>query len=55
MEVVISLDKAQAAHVELGEPFCMKARSQPFGVFEVQVQRIAPRAETGDAQSQVNI
>ena len=33
----------------------MKARSLPFEVFGVEVERIAPLAAKGDFQSQVNI
>ena len=55
LEVVIAIDEDQAANVELGQQVELKARSQPFDVFEVKVERIAPRAETGDVQSKVHI
>ena len=55
LEIVIALDEDQAAKVQPGQRVRLKARSQPFDVFEVQVQRIAPRAAKGDVQSHVNV
>jgi len=55
LQIVISLPEDQAARVEPGQQVCLKARSLPFEVFEVEVERIAPRAVTGDVQSNVNI
>ena len=55
LEVVIALDEDQAARVRPGQRVRLKARSLPFEVFAVQVDRLAPRAARGDAQSQVNV
>ena len=55
LEVVIALDEDQAARVSPGQTVRMKARSLPFEVFEVEVERIDPRADKGDVQSHVNI
>ena len=55
LEIVIALDEDQAARVRPGQRVRLKARSLPFEVFEVEVERIAPRASKGDVQSQVNI
>jgi len=55
LEVVIALSEDQAARIQQGQRVCLKARSLPFEVFEVDVCRVAPRAESGDAQSKVNV
>ena len=55
LEIVIALDEDQTARVRLGQRVRLKARSLPFEIFEVEVERIAPRAAEGDVQSKVNI
>jgi len=55
LQIVIVLDEDQAARVEPGQHVRLKARSLPFAFFEVEVERIAPRAATGDVQSNVNV
>jgi multidrug efflux pump subunit AcrA (membrane-fusion protein) len=55
LEVVIAVDEDQAARVRPGQKVRLKARSLPFDVFEVQVERIAPRATQGEVQSAVNV
>jgi multidrug resistance efflux pump len=55
LEIVISLDEDRAARIHARQKVRLKARSLPFEVFEVEVERIAPRADKGDVQSQVNI
>jgi len=55
LEIVIAMDEDQAARVAPGQRVRLKARSLPFEVFEVQVERIAPRAAKGDVQSKVNV
>ena len=55
LEIVIALDEDQAARVQPGQRVRLKARSLAFEVFEVEVERIAPRAATGEVQSNVNV
>lgn len=55
LEVAIALDEDQAARIQPGQTVRLKARSLPFEMFEVQVQRIAPQATKGDFQSKVNV
>jgi putative peptide zinc metalloprotease protein len=55
LEIVIVLGEDQAARIQPGQKVRLKARSLPFENFEVEVQRIAPRAVKGDAQSKVNV
>jgi multidrug efflux pump subunit AcrA (membrane-fusion protein) len=55
LEIVIALDEDQAARVQPGQHVRLKARSLPFEVFEVEVERIAPRAASSIVQSTVNV
>ncbi|MCA9100539.1 MAG: HlyD family efflux transporter periplasmic adaptor subunit [Planctomycetales bacterium] len=55
LEVVIALDEQLAARVGAGQRVRLKSRSLPFDVFDVGVQRVAPRAAKGDVQSKVNV
>ena len=53
LEVAIALNEDQAAKVRAGQDVRLKARALPFEVLKVEVQRIAPRAVTGDVQNTV--
>ena len=55
LEVIISMNEDQAAKLRSGQHVRLKARSLPFELFEVQVDRIAPRAVAGDVQNAVNV
>jgi len=55
LEVLIVLYEDQATRVRPGQKVRLKARSLPFDVLEVEVERIAPCAEASERQSTVNV
>ena len=55
LEVIIKLDEDQAARVRAGQKVRLKARALPFEIFEVEVDRIAPKADEGELQSTVSV
>jgi HlyD family secretion protein len=55
LEAEILLPEQQVARVEPGQRVDLKVRTQPFQTFQTHVDRIAPRAVSGDAQSTVTV
>jgi multidrug resistance efflux pump len=55
LEAEITLSEQDVARVRAGQMVELKARALPFDTFEAAVDRIAPAAERGDAQSTVTV
>jgi multidrug resistance efflux pump len=55
LEAEISLAEQDVARVRPGQPVVLKARALPFAAFATRVERIAPAAGRGDAQSSVTV
>ena len=49
------MTESQSARVHPGQRVAMKARSLPFETFQAKVDRIAPKAVSGDVQSTVTV
>jgi putative peptide zinc metalloprotease protein len=55
LEVEIPLEEQDIGRVERGFPVELKPRAQPFHTVATEVERIAPQAVAGKAQSTVNV
>jgi multidrug efflux pump subunit AcrA (membrane-fusion protein) len=53
LEAEVALPEEEVARVQPGQPVRLKARALPFETFTARVDRIAPAAVRGDAQSTV--
>jgi putative peptide zinc metalloprotease protein len=55
LDVEITITEQEVARVEPGQTIELKARALPFDLFSAQVDRLAPVAGKGDAQSTVTV
>jgi multidrug resistance efflux pump len=55
LEAEIALAEQDAARVRVGQAIALKARSAPYETFPARVDRVAPSAARGEAQSTVTV